>query len=186
MKKRAGLLAVILGISCLCGCSELFEGYGNGYGKLNKPNESDPYMEIVSYSEVKEGYYLSDSGDGSYYLIKDGKFTIVGYDWEKRFRERNPRNEHSDMTDSEYEEFVSECVEEDIRNHTNKPFTPVKYLNYPEGFPYMMLITDPSPEEINLNGLGGISMGPNMKDENTLGTEPPFYVYCGTSLPESE
>lgn len=175
MEKHTKLLAIILGISCLCGCNKDF-----GVGKLNDAT-TEMRMEI-DYNAVKDGYYLSDSGDGSYYLIKDGKYSLVGYDWEKEFRERNPRNEHSDMTDSEYEEYVGECVEDDIKNHTNKPFTPVKY----EGLDiYVKLVTEPSPEDIASNGFNGTVIDPHMKDENTIGMEPPFYVYCGTSLPES-
>lgn len=178
MKKQVKLLAIIFVVLSLCGCDTTF-----GMGRLEDPM-NEMYTEIDYYA-VKEGYYLSDSGDGSYYLIKDGKLTHANYDWEKKFRERNPISEHSDMTPSEYEEYVSECVVYEIKNHTDKPFTPIKYINYPEGFPYIVLVIDPSPEEINSNGYSGGS-GPHMKDENTIGTSPPFYVYCGTSLPESE
>lgn len=179
MGKRTKLLAIILGISCLCGCNNEL-----GVGNLNDLT-TEQRMEI-DYNAVKDGYYLSDSGDGSYYLIKDGKFSLVGYDWEKSFRERNPRSEYSDMTDSEYEEYVGEGVEDEIKYDTDRPFTPVRLVNYPEMFPDIILVIDPSPEEINSNGFDGSLTGPHMKDENTIGTEPPFYVYCGTSLPESE
>lgn len=176
MKTQAKLAGIIFGISCLCGCSAIF----GDDAKLDEVPEPD--FRIVDYSKVKEGYYLSDSGDGSYYLIKNGEFSLVGYDWEKDFREHNPHSEHSDMTVSEYEEYVSECVEEDIRNHTDKPFTPVEYdlLDI-----YVKLVTSPSPEDIASNGFSGSAIGPHMRDENTIGTEPPFYIYCGTSLPES-
>lgn len=174
MKLRSKLIIAVLWISCLCGCGTF------GVGKLDDLT-TEPCLEI-DYSIIKDGYYLSDSGDGSYYLIKDGKLSHVGFDFEKYYRETYPRG---DETVSEYEERVSVWVEENIRDRTDKPFTPVKYVNYPEGTPYAVLVTDPSPEEIP-NGFGGLS-GVAMKDENTIGTSsPPFYVYCGTSLPESE
>ncbi|MDE7400379.1 MAG: hypothetical protein K2N06_12755 [Oscillospiraceae bacterium] len=182
MKKHIGILAVILGISCLCGCGTTF-----GVGKLDDLT-TEPRMEI-DYNAVKEGYYLSDSGDGSYYFIKDGKFTLVGYDWEKDFRENNPRSEHSDMTDSEYEENVCEYAEFSAEDYTNKPFTPVRAINYPESYPPIRLVINSSTEEIKakLQGDSGFAMECIfMKDENTIGREPPFYIYCGTSLPESE
>ena len=177
MKKHKTLLAVILGISCLCSCSE---------GKIDEV--PTPQYQILDYDTVKEGYYLSDSGDGSYYLIKDGKITFAGYDWERGFRKRNPRNEHSDMTDSEYEEFVSEYVEADIRENTDRPFAPIRAINPSESYPPIRLVTNPSPEGIeSWIQSGRFSMEfISMKDENTIGTEPPFYVYCGTSRPESE
>ncbi|MBD5112026.1 MAG: hypothetical protein HDT42_05745 [Ruminococcaceae bacterium] len=179
MKKQAKFLAIILGISCLCGCSGIF---GNN-GKLDEINTPD--YQIVDYSVVKEGYYLSDSGDGSYYFIKDGKFTLVGYDWEKDFRSREPIEgvSYPEKGTSEYEEFISRSVEDAIEERTNTPFTPVKYDRLDI---YVKLVTLPSPEEIASNGFDGSALGPHMKDENTIGTEPPFYIYCGTSLPESE
>ena len=173
MKLRSKLIIAVLWISCLCGCGTF------GIGKLDDLT-TEPRLEI-DYSIIKDGYYLSNSDDGSYYLIKDGKLSHVGFDFEKYYRETYPRG---DETVSEYEERVSVWVEENIRDRTDKPFTPVKYVNYPEGTPYAVLVTDPPPEEITSNGFGGLS-GVAMKDENTIGTEPPFYVYCGTSLPEN-
>lgn len=173
MKKHKALLAVILGISCLCGCSNLL----GDFGRIDEVPEPD--FRIVDYSKVKEGYYLSDSGDGSYYLIKDGKLTHANFDWEKYYRETYPRG---DETVSEYEESVREYVEFYTNDKINKPFTPVEYDSLDI---YVKLVTNPSPEDIASNGFDGGATGPHMRDENTIGTEPPYYIYCGTSLPES-
>lgn len=180
MKKHAKLLAIILGMSCLCGCSVLFKGYE----KLDNPNESDPHVEVISYSDIKEGCYLSDSGDGSYYFIKDGKYTFLNYDWEKYYRETYPQG---DMGASEYEENVREYVEACIEANTNKPFTPVRTVNYPASYPPIRLVTNPSPEDIESALQSSVFSMEfiSMKDENTIGTEPPYYIYCGTSLPEN-
>lgn len=181
MKRHIGLLAAILGISCLCGCDKTW-----GVGKLDD-HTTEMRLEI-DYNAVKDGYYLSDSGDGSYYFINEGKFSLVGYDWEQTFRERNPRSEYSDITDSEYEEKVCEYVEFFTEDYTNKPFIPVKRVNYPEGFAPVMLGINSSLEEIEsmIQGGSGFAMECiSMKDENTIGISPPFYVYCGTSLPEN-
>lgn len=176
MNNHIKLLAVILGISCLCGCNNEL-----GVGNLNDLT-TEPHLEIADYSEIKEGYYLSDSGDGSYYIIKDGKFSLINYDWEKAVRERN---QQGNMTSSEYEEYTSEEVREAIEMYVNKSFIPVKYCNYSTSYPYMMLVSNIKGEEILEDNSN--KRGIYLIDENTIGLpyEPPFYVYCGTSLPDN-
>lgn len=175
MKYRSKLIAVILGISCLCGCNKEL-----GVGKLN--DVTTEMREEIDYNAVKDGFYISEPWDGSYYLIKDRKYTLIGRDFDKQARELNPYSEHSDMTDSEYDEYISGIVRDDILMYVDVSFVPVMYYNYPDYWPPITLST--STEEEILNGKN--SIGILMKDENTIGTEPPYYVYCGTSLPESE
>lgn len=179
--RNSRIFAVLLGISALCGCSD------KDYGKI----EDIMYVEIDN-DAVKEGYYLSDSGDGSYYLIKDGKLTLVGYDWEKDYRSREPIDgvSETEKGTSEYEEQIRREVEQAVEDYTDKPFTVVRYYNYPENFPCLRLVIEPSRDEIQKRIAsdtfysGDLEIA--MMDENTIGTESPYYIYCGTELPEGE
>ena len=73
MKKHTVLLAVILGISCLCGCTQACKGEF----KLDPVNyETTKWIEKLDYSEIKEGYYISDR-DSSYFVIKDKTYDEV-------------------------------------------------------------------------------------------------------------
>lgn len=172
MKKQTKLLALLLGVASLCGCTTA------------SGDEADLHPTIIDVGEIKEGYYLSEQGDDSYIVIKDGKFTVVGFDWEKQIRENNPpENFGMEKDTSEYEELISEAVKCDIEDFTDVTFVPVKFYGYPEGYTLEgMLVRDVPADEIEsagrLSGLG-------MKGEDRLYFgENNFYTYCGTSLPE--
>ena len=187
MKKHISLLAVMLGISCLCGCSKLL----GDFGKLDEMPE--PSYEIVDYSEVKDGYYLSTDNDGSYVVIENNTLNFAGIDWYARYNEREPRREY--QTESEYEEQASIDIQHwYIDCFVNQPFTPVRHINPPEGshYPYLELITNVSEETVRekLNdpdvNFSYNSCWITMPDENTIKYDIYTYIYCGTSLPESE
>lgn len=187
MKKHTILLTVILGISCLCGCSKLL----GDFGRIDEVPE--PTYEIVDYSEVKEGYYLSTNNDGSYVIIENNTLNFAGIDWYARYSEREPRREY--QTESEYEELASiEIQYWYINRFVNQPFIPIRYINMPEmpegiQLPYLELITNASEETVrehlNDGSFGYSSCWITMPNENTIVYDIYTYVYCGTSLPES-
>ena len=155
--------------------------YGSGIATADEP---DLHPTLIDYSEVKEGYYLSDKGNDSYIVIKDGKFTVVGFDWEEHIRKDDlPEDIGMEKGTSEYEEYISKSVKASIKDFTDVTFVPVKFYGYPEGFSLEgMLVRDIPADEIES---AGRFSGLGMKGEDKLFFgEDNFYTYYGTSLPE--
>lgn len=169
--KNIKLLSILAGAALLCGCASA------------AADHPDQHLEFVDDDVIREGYYLS-SVDDSYFVIEDGRVSLVNYDWEQYYRDQMEDYDlPKDLEEGspEYEEQIRAWAEYSNKDLTDREFTPIKFVGFETD--KIMLVTNIPREEISLES--GIYAGVTMPDEDTLYLHSDnLYTYYGTELPE--